>query len=80
VIRQKDGACGTIGGEDKCVQGFGGETRGKEPLGRPKCRWDDDIKMDLKTVTCDGGEWIHMTQGKVKWWTVVNMVIKLWVP
>jgi hypothetical protein len=49
-------------------------------LGRPKCRWDDDIKMDPKAVACDGGEWIHMTQDKDKWWTVVKTVMNFWVP
>jgi len=53
---------------------------GRRPLGRPSCRWDDDIKMDLKAVACDGGEWIHMIQGKDKWWTVVKTVMKLCAP
>jgi hypothetical protein len=57
-----------------------GRPKGRRPLGRPRCRWDDDIKMDLKAVACDDGEWIHMTQGKDKWWTVVKTVMKLWVP
>jgi hypothetical protein len=57
-----------------------GRPEGRRPLGRPKCRWDDVIKRDVKAVACDGGEWIHMTQGKDKWWTVVKTVINLWVP
>ena len=39
------GACGVYGGQNSHIQGFGGETLGKEPLGRPKCRWEDNIKM-----------------------------------
>jgi hypothetical protein len=57
-----------------------GRPEGRRPLGRPKCRRDDDIKIDLKAVACDGGEWIQMTQGKDEWWTVVKTVMNLWVP
>jgi len=48
------GAFSTCGGEKKCIQGFGGETRGKEPLGRPRHRWEDNIKVDLHEVGCVG--------------------------
>jgi hypothetical protein len=41
-----------------------GRLEGRRPLGRPRCRWNDEIKMDLKEVTCDGGEWIDVNQGK----------------
>jgi hypothetical protein len=41
-------ACSTYGGEQKCTQRSGGETLGKEPLGRPRGRWEDKIKMDLR--------------------------------
>ena len=43
-------ACGMHGGEEGCVQGFSGETRGKELLGRPRRRWEDNIKLDLQEV------------------------------
>ena len=56
------------------------EPEGRRPLGTPRCRWNDDIKMDLKEEACDGVEWIDMTQGKDKWWTVVKAVMNLWVP
>ena len=56
-----------------------GRPKGRRLLGRPKCRWDDDIKMGLKAVECDGGELIHMTQGKDKWWTVVKTVMNFLV-
>ena len=38
------------GGEERCTQDFGGETRGKELLGRPRRRWEDNIKLDLQEV------------------------------
>ena len=48
------GACGTFGGVESCVQGFGGEPKGKGPLERPRLRWEDNIKMDLQEVGCGG--------------------------
>jgi hypothetical protein len=45
------GACGTHGrGEKKSVQGFGGKARRKETLGRPRRRWEDGIRMDLREI------------------------------
>ena len=48
------GACSAYRGEVRCIQGFGGELEGKRPLGRPRRRWEDNIKMDLQEVGCDG--------------------------
>jgi len=44
------GACSTYGGDERCIQGFVGKPEGKRPLGRPMCRWEDNIKMDLQVV------------------------------
>ena len=45
------GACGTYGGRERCAQGFvGGKPEGKRPLGRPRRRWEDNIKIDLQEV------------------------------
>jgi len=44
------GACSTYGGEDRCIQGFGRETGRKESLGKPRSRWEDNIKIDLQGV------------------------------
>jgi len=52
-----------------------GRLEGRRPLGRPKCKWDEDVKMVLKAVACNGGEWIHTTQGKDKRWIVVKTVM-----
>ena len=41
------GACSAYGEEKRRLHGSGGETRGKEPLERPRSRWDNNIKMDL---------------------------------
>ena len=44
------GACDTYGEQEKCIQGFGGETLEKRPLGRSESRWEDDSKMDLEAM------------------------------
>jgi len=44
------GACNTYGGEDMCIQGFGGKPRGKRPLGRPTRRCEDNNQTDLQEV------------------------------
>jgi len=46
------GACSAYGGEERCIEGFGGETEGKRPLGRTRHRWEDNIKMDFQEVGC----------------------------
>ena len=47
-------ACSTYGGEERFIQGFGGETEGKRPLGTSRSTWEDNIKMDLQEVGCGG--------------------------
>jgi hypothetical protein len=44
------GACGTHGIGEKRVQGFGGKARRKSAVERPRCRWEDEIKMDLRVI------------------------------
>jgi len=44
------GDCGTYGGQERCIQHFGGETEGSRPLGRPRRLWEDNTKMDVKEV------------------------------
>ena len=71
------GACSAYGGGERCVQDFGGETWGKEPLGRPRRRWEDNIKIDLQVVGCGGNEWIDLAQDRDRWWALVNAVMNL---
>jgi hypothetical protein len=53
---------------------------GKRPLGRPKCRWEDNIKMDIQEVGCGGMDWIELAQDKDRWRALVNTVMNLRVP
>ena len=57
-----------------------GKPEGKRPLGRPRSRWEDNIKMDLQEVGCGGVDWIELAQDRDRWWTLVNAVMNLRVP
>ena len=57
-----------------------GKPEGKGPLGRPRCRWEDNIKMDLQEVGCWGMDWIDMAQDRDRWQALVNSEMNLMVP
>jgi len=57
-----------------------GKPEGKRPLGRPRRRWEDNIKMDLKGMGCGGMDWIKMAQDRDRWRAFVNAVMNLQVP
>jgi hypothetical protein len=57
-----------------------GSPEGKRPLGRPRCRWEDNIKMDLREIRIDGANWIRLSQYRVQWRAFVNTVMDLRVP
>jgi hypothetical protein len=54
-----------------------GKPEGKRPLGRPRRRWEDGIKMDLKEIGWGGVEWIHLAKDRDRWRAVVNAVMNL---
>ena len=53
---------------------------GKRPLGRPRHRWEDNIKMDLQEVGCGDMDRIELSQDRDKWRALVNAVMNLWIP
>jgi len=57
-----------------------GKPEGKRPLGRPRRRWEENIKMDLQEVGCGGVEWIDLAQDRDRWRALVNAVMSLRVP
>jgi len=54
-----------------------GKPECKRPLGRPRRRWKDNIKMDLQEVGCEGMDWIDLAQDRDRWWALVNAVMDL---
>jgi hypothetical protein len=57
-----------------------GKPEGKRPLGRPRGRWEDNIKMDLQEVGYGGMDWIELAQDRDRWRALVNAVMNLRVP
>jgi hypothetical protein len=57
-----------------------GKPEGKRALGRSRCRWEDNIKIDLKEVGCGGMDWIELAQDRDRLRTLVNAVMNLRVP
>ena len=57
-----------------------GKPEGKRPLGRPRRRWVDNIRMDLQEVGCRYMDWIGLAQGRDRWRTLVSAVMNLRVP
>jgi hypothetical protein len=54
-----------------------GKPEGKRPLGRPRRRWEDNIKMDFQEVECVGMDWIELAQNRNRWRAFVTAVMNL---
>ena len=54
-----------------------GKREGKRPLGRPGCRWENNIKTDLLEVGCGGLDWLELAEDRDRLQAVVNAVMKL---
>jgi len=78
--QEMGGACSAYGGLERRIQGFGGETWRKETIGRPRSRWEDNIKMDLQEVGFGGMDWIELAQDRDRWRAFVNAAMNFRVP
>jgi hypothetical protein len=54
-----------------------GKPEGRRPLGRPRHRWEDNIKMALQEVGCGGMDWIELAQDRDRWRAIANAVMNL---
>jgi hypothetical protein len=68
------GACSTNRGEEV------GKPEERRPLGRPRCRWVDNVKMDFGEIGWSGVDCIDLAQDRKKWRALVNAVMKFRVP
>jgi len=57
-----------------------GIPEGKRLLGRPRLRWENNIKMDFQEMGCGGVDWIELARDGDRWRALLNAVMKLWVP
>jgi hypothetical protein len=70
------GACSACDGEERLV----GKPEGKTPLGISRCRWEDNIKMDLQEVERGGMDWFELAQDRDRWRALVTAVMNLRSP
>jgi hypothetical protein len=73
-------ACNTAGEKINACRILVGKPEAKRPLGRPRRRRVDTIKMDLKETGCSGMHWIDLSQDRDQWSALVNTVMNLRVP
>ena len=74
------GACGSIEEGRGVHKILVGKTEGKRPMGRPRRRWEDNIKMDLQEVGRGCGNWIELAQDRGRWRALVSTVMNFRVP
>jgi hypothetical protein len=73
-------ACSTHGVTWNAYRVFMGKAERKRPLGRPRRRWENNIKMDLREIGWDGMDWIDLAQDRDQWRALVSTVMNLRVP
>jgi hypothetical protein len=56
------------------------KNKGRRPFGRPRRRWEDNIKMDLQEVECVDKDWVDLAQNRDRWLKIVNVVMNLRFP
>jgi len=69
-----------MGEERELYRALVGKPEGRRPLGRPRCRWVDNIRMELLEVGCGYMDWIGLAQDRDRWRTLVSAVMNLRVP
>jgi hypothetical protein len=73
-------ACSTNGEKRNACRILVGKPERKRPLGKPRCRWVDNIKMDIREIGWDDMDWIDLAQDRDQWRVLVNRVMNFLVP
>jgi hypothetical protein len=73
-------ACGMNGEKMNAYKILVGKPEGKKPLRRPRRRWEDNIRMDVREIGRGGMDWIDLAEDRDRWRALVNTVMNLWVP
>jgi len=71
-----DGTCSTYGERTGVYRVLVEKPEGKRTLGRPRCRWEDNIKMNLQEIGCGSINWMELAQDRDRWWALVTAVMK----
>jgi hypothetical protein len=66
-----------MGRREGCIDFLVGTPGGKRPLGRPRCRWKDNIRMGLQEVGCGAMDWFGLARVRDRWRAIVNAVMNL---
>ena len=74
------GACGAYGGGERVHRVLVGKPEGKRSLGRPRRRWEDNIKIDLQEVGGGCEDWMELAQDRNRWRALVSTVMNFRVP
>jgi hypothetical protein len=74
------GTCGTNGEKRNVYRLLGGKPERKRPLGRPRRRWIDNIKIDVLEIGLSVVDWIGLAQDRYRWRALVSSVVNLRVP
>jgi len=67
-------------GDKKCIQRFDRKIRRGGPIGRPRHRWEFNVRIDLREIGWEVVDWIHVAQDRDRWRALVNTVMNFRVP
>jgi hypothetical protein len=73
-------ACSTHGEKRNVYRILVGKPEEKRPLGRPRRRWENNIKISIRDIECDGMDWIGLFQDMDQWWALVNKAMNVRAP